>query len=226
VNYLQRRRARLLIKRAQPFADERLIAVANFTWVGNSMGARPGTVGREDLAAGLPMWSLIGAGATRLFVVEADPGHPDHGERLHASWPLNQVRLEEESLERKVGPVQLGVYHTVRFTFPGRDPGVLQPFGREVEDLFAAHRAAQPNARRPAGLAQVSLMTTSHGPVDDDAYFVLTYLDGTTRSVPLAEGQELLAELRGLPGFDNDTFIRAMSITEEGVSVLWRANVV
>jgi hypothetical protein len=39
VNFLQRRRARLLINRAQPFADEPLLAVANFTWVGNSMGA-------------------------------------------------------------------------------------------------------------------------------------------------------------------------------------------
>lgn len=41
VNFLQRRRARFLIKRAQPFADEELVAVANFTWVGNSMGHSP-----------------------------------------------------------------------------------------------------------------------------------------------------------------------------------------
>jgi hypothetical protein len=31
VNFLQRRRARFLIKCAQSFADERLVAVANFT---------------------------------------------------------------------------------------------------------------------------------------------------------------------------------------------------
>jgi hypothetical protein len=65
VNFLQRRRARFLIKRAQPFADESLVAVANFTWVGNSMGAQPGMRGRGDLAGGLPDWTLIGAGATR-----------------------------------------------------------------------------------------------------------------------------------------------------------------
>jgi hypothetical protein len=57
--------------------------------------------------------------------------------------------LDEESLDRKVGQVQVGMYRAVRLTFPGRAPGVLQPFGREVDDLLAAHRAAQPNTRRP-----------------------------------------------------------------------------
>jgi hypothetical protein len=57
--------------------------------------------------------------------------------------------LDEESLDRKVGQVQVGVHRAVRFTFPGRAPGVLQPVGREVDDLLAAHRAAQPNTRRP-----------------------------------------------------------------------------
>jgi hypothetical protein len=54
MNFLQRRRARFLIKRAQPFADEALLAVANLTWVGNSMGAQPGVLGRGDWAGGLP----------------------------------------------------------------------------------------------------------------------------------------------------------------------------
>jgi len=49
---LQRRRARALISRAQPFADETLRAVANFPWVGNSMGAQPGVRGRADLPNG------------------------------------------------------------------------------------------------------------------------------------------------------------------------------
>jgi hypothetical protein len=42
MSFLQRRRARFLIMRGQSFADEPLVAVANFTWVGNSMGAPPG----------------------------------------------------------------------------------------------------------------------------------------------------------------------------------------
>ena len=223
MNYLQRRRARLLINRAQPFADEPLTAVANFTWVGNGMASQPGESGREDLAGGMPMWTLIGAGATRLFVVETDEADPDRGERLVGSWPLNLMGLDEESLDRMVGTVRLGVHRAIRFTLPGRDPVVLQPFGREVEDLLEAHRAAQPNTRSSDELAQVSFMTTAPDSGDDDAFFVLTYLDGRTTSVPLGEAHDLLAELQELPGFDNEEFIRAIEVTEEGVSVLWRA---
>lgn len=223
MNYLQRRRARLLINRAQPFADEPLTAVANFTWVGNGMGFQPGESGREDLAGGMPMWTLIGAGATRLFVVETDEADPDRGERLVGSWPLNLMGLDEESLDRMVGTVRLGVHRAIRFTLPGRDPVVLQPFGREVEDLLEAHRAAQPNTRSSDELAQVAFMITAPDSRDDDAFFVLTYLDGRTTSVPLGEAHDLLAELQELPGFDNEEFIRAIEVTEEGVSVLWQA---
>ena len=226
MNYLQRRRARLLINRAQPFADEPLTAVANFTWVGNGMDSQPGESGREDLAGGMPMWTLIGAGATRLFVVETDEADPDRGERLVGSWPLNLMRLDEESLDRMVGPVRVGVHRAIRFTLPGRDPVVLQPFGREVEDLLEAHRAAQPNTRSSDELAQVSFMTTAPDSGDDDAFFVLNYLDGRTTSVPLGEAHDLLAELQELPGFDNEEFIRAIEVTEEGVSVLWRGRAV
>ena len=221
MNYLQRRRARLLITRAQPFADEPLTAVANFTWAGSGIGSHTGS--REDLAGGLPMWTLIGAGATRLFVVEADKVDPDRGERLAGSWPLNQTQIDEESLDRVVGPVQLGVYRAIRFTLPNREPAVLQPIGREVEDLIEAHRAAQPNTRSSDGLTQVVLMTTSRDSVDDDAFFVLTYRDGRTSSVPVGEAHDLLGELQDLPGFDNEEFIRAIAVTDEGVSVLWRA---
>jgi len=223
VNYIQRRRARLLIKRAQPFADEPLTAVANFTWVGSGVGAPAGTSGRADIAGGLPMWTLIGAGATRLFVVEADKVDPDRGQRLFGSWPLNQTQIDEESLDRRVGPVQLGVYRAIRFTLPRREPAVLQPFGREVEDLLEAHRAAQPNTRSSDGLTQVALMTTSRDSDADDAFFVLTYRDGRTSSVPVGEAHDLLGELQDLPGFDNEEFIRAIAVTDEGVSVLWRA---
>jgi hypothetical protein len=66
------------------------------------MGSQPAALGREDLAGGLPMWTLIGAGATRLFIVEAKQADPDHGERLVGIWPLNQMGLDEESLDRKV----------------------------------------------------------------------------------------------------------------------------
>jgi hypothetical protein len=87
VNFLHRRRARFLIKRAQPFADEELVAVANFTWVGNSMGAQPGVRGRAEWAGGLPDWTLIGAGASRLSVIESYYVRPDKGKKLVGSPP-------------------------------------------------------------------------------------------------------------------------------------------
>ena len=67
-------------------------------------------------------------------------------------------------------------------------------------------------------------MTTSRGPFEEDVFFVLTYTDGSTKAVPLGEGEDLLTELQQLPGFDYETFIEAMAVTEEGVSVLWWAN--
>jgi hypothetical protein len=218
VNFLQRRRARFLIRRGQPFADEPLVAVANFTWVGNSMGAQPGVRGREDWAGGLPDFTLIGAGATRLFVIAATHVRPDKGKELIGSWPLTEMRLTEESFERKAGPIPLGAWRAIRFEFPDRPTAVLQSFGREVNDLLEAYRAAQ----REPELIEVALMTTSQGPFEEDVFFVLTYDDGTNNSIPLGEGQELLTRLQELPGFDNETFIRAMAVSQDRVSVLWR----
>jgi hypothetical protein len=45
--------------------------------------------------------------------------------------------------------------------------------------------------------------------------------DGTNKAIPLGEGQDLLPRLQELPGFDNETFIRAMAVSE-GALVLWR----
>lgn len=214
----------LLIKRAQPFADERLVAVGNFTWLGNSMGAQPGVRGREDLAGGLPDWTLIGAGATRLWIVTSSALNPDRGKELFGSWPLNRVRLTEETYERRIGPVPAGAYRAVRFEFPDRPPAVLQPFGWAAFELVAAQQAVRPltPASRPDGLTQVALMTTADGPVSDDVFFLLSYTDGRTETVPIGDDDKLLTQLQALPGFDNETFIRAMGGSDGGISVLWR----
>jgi hypothetical protein len=215
---------RLLIKRAQPFADEPLVAVGNFTWLGNSMGAQPGVRGREDLAGGLPDWTLIGAGAQRLHVVTSSAINPDRGEALFGSWPLALVRLTEETFERKIGPVQAGSYRAVRFEFPDRPAAVLQPFGGAAFELIDIQQRARPHVPpRPDGLTQVALMTTADGPVSDDVFFVLSYTDGRTDTVPLGENDRLLTELQALPGFDNETFVKAMGGSDVGISVLWRA---
>jgi hypothetical protein len=71
-------------------------------------------------------------------------------------------------------------------------------------------------------IAEVALVTTSDGPFEDDVFFVLAAADGTGCAVPMSESDGLLPRLQRLPGFDNETFIRAMAWTEEGLSVLWR----
>ncbi len=226
MNFLQRRRARLLIRRAQPFADEPLVAVANFTWVGNSMGAQPGVRGREEWAGGLPDWILIGAGPARLYVIAATANRPDKGAELIGSWPLTQVKLTEESGPRKAGPLPFGTWRAIRFEFPDREPAVLQPFGREVTDLLQAHRAAQPTGAQDGvrwdALVEVTLMTTSRGPFEEDVFVVLAYDDGNNDTISLGEAEDLLPRLQELPGFDNESFIRAMGVSDESICSLWR----
>lgn len=63
-------------------------------------------------------------------------------------------------------------------------------------------------------------MTTSAGPFTDDVFFVLTDADGRSETLPLGEDPDLLPRLQKLPGFDNETFIEAMSCTDVAVSVL------
>lgn len=222
MNFLQRRRTGLLIKRAQPFVDEPLVAVGNFTWLGNSMGAQPGMRGRADLAGGLPEWTLIGTGATRLHIVTSNNLNPDRGEELFGSWPLDGVRVTEETYGRKIGPVSAGAYRAARFEFPDRPAALLQPFGRQAFELVAARHAANPD--KPSlsdGLTRVALMTTADGPVSADVFFLLSYGDGRTDTVPLGDDDKLLTRLQALPGFDNETFIKAMAASEGGISVLW-----
>jgi hypothetical protein len=90
---------------------------------------------------------------------------PDKGTALIGSWPLGQVRLIEESHPRQAGPVPLGAWRAIRFDFPDRETAVLQPFGREVDNLLQVHRAAESqDGVRWDALAEVVLMTTSRGP--------------------------------------------------------------
>ena len=225
MNFLQRRRARFLVRRGQPFADEPLVAVANFTWVGNSMGAQPGVRGREEWAGGLPDWTLIGAGATRLYVIATTHSRPDKGVALIGTWPLTTVRLTDESYDRNAGPVPLGTWRAIRFEFADREPAVLQPFGREVDDLLAAHHAAQTvdlTGVRWEALTEVSLRNTARGPFEEDVFFVFTYDDGVPTAIGLGDSDYLLPRLQALPGFDNEAFIRAMAVSTDGTSVLWR----
>jgi hypothetical protein len=73
-------------------------------------------------------------------------------------------------------------------------------------------------------LLEVAVLTTSDGPFAEDAFFVLAGRDGTGCVIPQGapESTQLLKRLQRLPGFNNETFIRAMSSTEEATFVCWR----
>lgn len=71
-------------------------------------------------------------------------------------------------------------------------------------------------------LVEVTLMTTSRGPFEEDVFFVLAYNDGTSTTIALGEAEELLPRLQELPGFDNESFIQAMGVSHESITSLWR----
>jgi hypothetical protein len=135
------------------------------------------------------------------------------------------VRLTEESYERNAGPIPLGAWRAIRFEFPDREPAVLQPFGREADDLLAAHGSAQQldvTGVRWDALTEVTLRNTSRGPSEEDVFFVFAYDDGASTAIGLGDSDYLLPRLQELPGFDNEAFIRAMAVSTDGTSVLWR----
>ena len=170
------------------------------------------------------MWTLIGVGATRLFIVEADQADPDRAVALVGSWSLASVRMSEEGLERSIGSAKLGAYHAIRFEFPRprrRGAAARRARGRR------APRGSSGSAAEHAGsdgLTEVTLVTTATGPFDEDIHFVLTYVDGATK---IGSARRVARPSRGVAsasGFDNDTFVRAMAATDQGMAVLWRAN--
>lgn len=206
---LQRRRARKLIDRAQPFAAEPLLAVANFTWVGRR---------HSEWAGGLPDWTLIGAGPTRLWIIESDPMRPDTGASLIGSWPLGEVQMTEERCRRTLGPIPSGFWRAMRFEFPDRDPVLLQPLGREVYRLMNAMQSGV----RWDELVQVALTTSAPRPHGENVFIALTYDDDTTVHVGLGESEGLLPRLKSLPDFDDETFVRVTGGGGDPTAVLWR----
>jgi hypothetical protein len=73
-------------------------------------------------------------------------------------------------------------------------------------------------------LEEVSVLTTSEGPLAEDVFFVLAGRGGTGCVVPQGapESTALLERLQRLPGFDNEALVRAMGNTEEARFVCWR----
>ena len=104
---------------------------------------------------------------------------------------------------------------------------MLQPYGREVDDLLEVHRAAQAadidlTGVRWDALTEVSLRTTSRGPLEEDVFLVFAYSDGPSTAIGIGDSDDILSRVQQLPGFDNEAFITAMAVIEHGSSVRWR----
>jgi hypothetical protein len=78
------------------------------------------------------------------------------------------------------------------------------------------------NGVRWDALAEVTLITTSRGPFEEDVFFVLAYDDGSNSTIPLGEAEQMLPRLQQLPGFDNESFVWAMGVSHESICSLWR----
>jgi hypothetical protein len=72
-------------------------------------------------------------------------------------------------------------------------------------------------------LLRVEVMTTDAGPAVTDVYFILADSEGEC-VIPMgsAGDEHLLEKLQTLPGFDNETYIQAMSSTEDARFLCWQ----
>lgn len=72
-------------------------------------------------------------------------------------------------------------------------------------------------------LREVAIITTDEGPFVDDVFWVLSGTDTGCLVPSEADGaKELLARLQKLPGFNNESVIKAMGSTGNGKFVCWR----
>jgi hypothetical protein len=79
---------------------------------------------------------------------------------------------------------------------------------------------------RWADLQKVEVYTTSDGPFLPDVFWVLHDTQGSCSIPQGASGEKELANrILGLPGFDEQEFIRSMGSTEEAVFTCWTRTV-
>lgn len=78
-----------------------------------------------------------------------------------------------------------------------------------------------------ADLQKVEVVTTGDGPFAPDVFWVLHGTNGGCAVPQGATGdKQLLERLQALPGFDNRSFIEAMSCTSDRRFVVWERPVV
>jgi len=73
-------------------------------------------------------------------------------------------------------------------------------------------------------LAEVRIITTAAGPLEQDLFFVLTTRNGVVCLVPNQPDAALLTRLQQLPGFDSEAAIRAFSSAAWAEFLCWRSS--
>ena len=72
-------------------------------------------------------------------------------------------------------------------------------------------------------LTEVRIVTTDEGPFGEDVYWLLAGSEETGIAVPgSAVIDDLLDRLQGLPGFDNEQMIQAMTSTDNAQFRCWQ----
>lgn len=87
---------------------------------------------------------------------------------------------------------------------------------------MCVHPDGHAESIRFVDLKEVFVLTTDEGPMHPDVFWLLVGND-TEITIPQgATGEKiLLSKLQGLPGFDNQVFIEAMSSTENRKFLCW-----
>jgi len=76
-----------------------------------------------------------------------------------------------------------------------------------------------------AELSAVVIRVIPEGPWKEDIFIMLAGANGSGTAIPSGDpaADELIERLQGLPGFDNDRFIEAMTTDADEAYVVWEA---
>lgn len=131
-----RRNGARIVEHAQHLCDERLLHGALLTRQGQRIG-QPwgGHQGHAGVAAGLPSWTILAIGPTRVWALLGGTKHPDRAEVVIAEWPRARVTLRDaDGMERVLGAIPVRL---VELGLPNGDRARMRPYTLSLEAALA-----------------------------------------------------------------------------------------
>ena len=139
-----------------------------------------------------------------------------------AVWWLYS-RACEWYVARLVKRVQDRIDHPEKYASERREPESSVVVRLTDEEVVCERPDGKVERVRWEDLQRVEVFTTDDGPFAPDVFWMLF---GTAGGCAVPQGatgdRELLARLQALPGFDNESFIRAMGSTDYGRFPCWQ----